>query len=172
MTKPIGAGIINTAIKGGIASQSDIDEAVKSMSTLNEFGLAAIRKGGGANALTDITGFGIGGHLIEMMDGADLSCNIFADDLSFLSSARSFAQMGLVPKGAYDNKRYFKDRYQSDYNDSTDDLIFSPETSGGLLISTDEKNVKNILKYLDDSPYKGSVIGEVIKKSDKRIYVK
>lgn len=172
MTKPIGAGIINTAIKGGIANESDIEEAVKSMSTLNEFGLNAIRRGGGANALTDITGFGIGGHLIEMMEGSDLSCNLYADDLNVMTSARTFASMGLVPKGAYDNKKYFSNRYESLYTDTTDDLVFDPETSGGLLIATEEKNVKEILKVLNDSPYKGSVIGEVIPKSDKRIYLK
>lgn len=172
MTKPLGVGILNTAIKGGIATESEINEAVNSMKTLNEAGLNAIKHGGGANALTDITGFGMGGHLIEMMDGADLSCDVDPKGMAIFESAINYAKMGLIPKGAYDNKRFFKDRYESSYNNFIDDIVFDPETSGGLLMSVPEKNVKNIIKYLDDTPYKGSVIGQVTKKREKRIYLK
>ncbi len=172
MTKPLGVGILNTAIKGGIATESELNEAVNSMKTLNEAGLNAIKHGGGANALTDITGFGMGGHLIEMMDGADLSCDVDPKGMAIFESAINYAKMGLIPKGAYDNKRFFKDRYESSYNNFIDDIVFDPETSGGLLMSVPEKNVKNIIKYLDDTPYKGSVIGQVTKKREKRIYLK
>lgn len=172
MTKPIGTGIINTAIKGDLAKASDIEEAVATMSTLNAFGLDAIQKAGGANGLTDITGFGLGGHLIEMMEGADLSCELYGEEIAALQSATDFAKMGLVPKGAYDNKKYFRDKYESDFKDYMDDLIFNPETSGGLLISVDEKRGHKILENLQNAPFAPAYIGRVTEKKEKRIYVK
>ena len=135
MTKPIGTGVLTTAIKAGFAKQDEIDEVVKSMSTLNAFGLKAIEQGGGATAATDITGFGLAGHLIEMLDGADLSCDLYTDKLVAIKSAHDYAQMGLVPKGTYDNKKYFSNRYESMHNDYIDDLVFDPQTSGGLSVS-------------------------------------
>lgn len=172
MTKPIGTGVLTTAIKAGFAKQNEIDEVVKSMSTLNAFGLKAIEQGGGATAATDITGFGLAGHLIEMLDGADLSCDLYTDKLVAIKSAHDYAQMGLVPKGTYDNKKYFSNRYESTHNDYIDDLVFDPQTSGGLLITADEKRANKIMQALKDSPYPGAIIGEVTKKREKRLYVK
>lgn len=172
MTKPIGIGVLTTAIKAGFAKQNEVDEVVKSMSTLNAFGLKAIEQGGGATAATDITGFGLAGHLIEMLDGADLSCDLYTDKLVAIKSAHDYAQMGLVPKGTYDNKKYFSNRYESMHNDYIDDLVFDPQTSGGLLITADEKRANKIMQALNDSPYPGAIIGEVTKKREKRLYVK
>ena len=172
MTKPIGTGVLTTAIKAGFAKQDEIDEVVKSMSTLNAFGLKAIEQGGGATAATDITGFGLAGHLIEMLDGADLSCDLYTDKLVAIKSAHDYAQMGLVPKGTYDNKKYFSNRYESMHNDFIDDLVFDPQTSGGLLITADEKRANKIMQALRDSEYPGAIIGEVTKKREKRLYVK
>lgn len=172
MTKPIGTGVLTTAIKAGFAKQDEIDEVVKSMSTLNAFGLKAIEQGGGATAATDITGFGLAGHLIEMLDGADLSCDLYTDKLVTIKSAHNYAEMGLVPKGTYDNKKYFSNRYESMHNDFIDDLVFDPQTSGGLLITADEKRANKIMQALRDSEYPGVIIGEVTKKREKRLYVK
>lgn len=172
MTKPIGTGVLTTAIKAGFAKQDEIDEVVKSMSTLNAFGLKAIEQGGGATAATDITGFGLAGHLIEMLDGADLSCDLYTDKLVAIKSAHNYAEMGLVPKGTYDNKKYFSNRYESMHNDFIDDLVFDPQTSGGLLITADEKRANKIMQALRDSEYPGAIIGEVTKKREKRLYVK
>ena len=172
MTKPIGTGVLTTAIKAGFAKQDEIDEVVKSMSTLNAFGLKAIEEGGGATAATDITGFGLAGHLIEMLDGADLSCDLYTDKLVAIKSAHNYAEMGLVPKGTYDNKKYFSNRYESMHNDFIDDLVFDPQTSGGLLITADEKRANKIMHALRDSAYPGAIIGEVTKIREKRLYVK
>ena len=172
MTKPIGTGVLTTAIKAGFAKQDEIDEVVKSMSTLNAFGLKAIEEGGGATAATDITGFGLAGHLIEMLDGADLSCDLYTDKLVAIKSAHNYAEMGLVPKGTYDNKKYFSNRYESMHNDFIDDLVFDPQTSGGLLITADEKRANKIMQALRDSEYPGAIIGEVTNKRETRLYVK
>lgn len=172
MTKPIGTGIITTAIKAEFANKEEIDDTVKSMSTLNVFGLRAIEAGGGAHSATDITGFGLGGHLIEMLDGADLSCDLYTENLITLRGADNYAKMGLVPKGTYDNKNYFANRYESSNNNFVDDLIFDPQTSGGFLIAVDEKRAAKIMKALKDSPYPGAVIGNITKKREKRLYVK
>lgn len=172
MTKPAGSGILTTAIKAGFAKEDEINEVVKSMSTLNAFGLDAIKAGGGAHACTDITGFGLAGHLIEMLDGADLSANLYTKELFTVKGAHDYASMGLVPKGAYDNKKYFSNRYVSDHEDFIDDLVFDPQTSGGLLIAVDEKRAMKIMEALKSSPYPGAIIGEVTKKREKRLYVK
>lgn len=171
-TKPIGVGIINTAIKGDIATEKEIEMAIDVMSTLNSFGLDAIEFANGANALTDITGFGLGGHLIEMMQGADLSCELYADEISVLSGAKNYASMGLIPKGAYDNKKHFSKDYISKFSDITDDIIFDPETSGGFLISVDEKRAKEIIKFLNDFKFQPKIIGSVINKQEKSLIIK
>lgn len=171
LTKPIGIGILNTALKGGIATEEEIHGVIEVMRTLNAFGLEAIRRGGGAHAATDVTGFGLGGHLIEMMEGADLSCTLSKRQLPLLKGAAEYAAMGLVPKGAYDNKKYFQNRYVHADRDVYDDLIFDPETSGGLLISVDPHRAKAIMKALETAPFEARMIGEVHERTETRLTI-
>ena len=109
LTKPIGTGIISTAIKGGLASDEQIKQAVKNMSTLNKYA-AQIAKDFEVHACTDVTGFGLGGHLIESAKGAGVIIEIDTEKVGVLDGVMEFAAMGLFPAGAHKNKLFFEPR--------------------------------------------------------------
>ena len=106
LTKPIGTGVISTALKGGLASADQVDQAVKIMSTLNK-DAALIAQGFDVHACTDVTGFGLGGHLIEAAKGADVCIEIYTQKIDMLDGVEEFAAMGLLPAGAHKNKSFF-----------------------------------------------------------------
>ncbi len=97
LTKPLGVGIINTAIKAGLASETAVHEAVRSMTTLNSYGKNATRNLSGVHSITDITGFGLLGHAIEMAEGSAVTLRIKSNDVPFIGEAEEYANMGLVP---------------------------------------------------------------------------
>ncbi|SHH66741.1 selenophosphate synthase [Sporanaerobacter acetigenes DSM 13106] len=172
LTKPIGTGIINTAIKGGLADEKSYDEAVKVMTTLNKYAKDAIDKVG-VNGCTDITGFGLLGHSLEMAMASSVSLKIDHDKISLIEGALYFAQMGLVPAGAYKNEAYIGDRvkFLREIPVEKKDILFDPQTSGGLLISVSEDKVDKLLEELKNTPTSFSVVGEVLEKRDHYIYV-
>ena len=110
LTKPIGTGIISTAIKGGLASEDQVKQAVKTMSTLNKYA-ALIAKDFHVHACTDVTGFGLGGHLIEVAKGAGLRIEIYTEKIGVLDGVMAYAAMGLLPAGAHKNKSFFCTAY-------------------------------------------------------------
>lgn len=172
LTKPIGTGIINTAIKGGLADEKSYDEAVKVMTTLNKYAKEAIDKVG-VNGCTDITGFGLLGHSLEMAMASSVSLKIDHDKIPLIEGALYFAQMGLVPAGAYKNEAYIGDRvkFLREIPVEKKDILFDPQTSGGLLISVSEDKVDKLLEELKNTPTSFSVVGEVLEKRDHYIYV-
>ncbi|XOQ18632.1 MAG: selenide, water dikinase SelD [Sporanaerobacter sp.] len=172
LTKPIGTGIINTAIKGGLADKKSYDEAVKVMTTLNKYAKEAIDKVG-VNGCTDITGFGFLGHSLEMAMASSVSLKIDHDKIPLIEGALYFAQMGLVPAGTYKNEAYIGDRvkFLVDIPVENKDILFDPQTSGGLLISVPEDKVDKLLEELKNTPTSFSVVGEVVEKQDYYIYV-
>ena len=172
LTKPIGTGIINTAIKGGLADKKSYDEAVKVMTTLNKYAKEAIDKVG-VNGCTDITGFGFLGHSLEMAMASSVSLKIDHDKIPLIEGALYFAQMGLVPAGTYKNEAYIGDRvkFLADIPVENKDILFDPQTSGGLLISVPEDKVDKLLEELKNTPTSFSVVGEVVEKQDYYIYV-
>ena len=173
LTKPIGLGIINTAIKGGIATESEISSAVHTMETLNKYAKRAIENNT-INACTDITGFGLMGHCYEMAKGSSTTFVLNSSAIHYLDGAINYATMGLIPKGCYDNKKFVGNNYVAD--ESVDEnilnVLFNPETSGGLLISIPKDEVNEVLNKLKNIPTKFSVIGEVIEKQEKYLMIK
>ena len=135
LTKPIGTGIISTALKGGLASEDQVRQAVKTMSTLNK-DAALIAKDFNVHACTDVTGFGLGGHLIEAAKGADVRIEIYTEEVGVLDGVMEFAAMGLLPGGAHKNKSFFAPhvRVAQGTDRVRSDLMFDPQTSGGLLL--------------------------------------
>lgn len=168
LTKPLGIGIINTAIKGGICDEKTYKEAVKVMSTLNRFGKEAIDKVEGVNSLTDITGFGLLGHALEMAEGSSVTVKINHRNIPMIDNTLEYAKMGLIPAGAYDNRSFVGDRikFLNKIDNDIEDVLFDPQTSGGLLISIDKEKVDLLLKELIDSPTKYAIIGEVIQQGE------
>lgn len=173
LTKPIGLGIINTAIKGSIASQSEIDDAIKTMETLNKYAKKAVENNT-INSCTDITGFGLMGHCFEMAKGSNTTFILDSKNIPFIKGAIDYANMGLIPKGCYDNKKYVSDNYKllNKVDEAIVNTMFNPETSGGLLLSVPKNEVDDILMNLKDTPTKFAVIGEVVEKEEKYLLIK
>lgn len=172
LTKPIGLGIINTAIKGGIVDRTTYNEAIHVMTTLNKYGKKALDKVQ-ANAVTDITGFGLLGHALEMAEGSNVGIKIDHKKIPLVNNTLEYARMGLIPAGAYDNKKYIGDRvlFKSKLEDEIKDVLFDPQTSGGLLVSIPEKDLDLFLEALKENPTKYSIIGEVIEKDEHYLIV-
>ena len=163
LTKQIGSGIVNTAIKAEMASPSAIREAQTVMASLNKIGKQVVEKYD-VSACTDITGFGLLGHCVEMASASD--------DIAYLQDAYDYAKMGLVPAGAYKNKRYSINQVEVGSVEETYlDLLYDPQTSGGLLISVSPKEYENMMRDFRASGLDTtvSVIGTVAPKSDKLI---
>lgn len=174
LTKPLGVGIINTALKGGLIGEFDdiYLGAVESMMTLNMYGKRAMDNLR-VNACTDITGFGLIGHIYEMAEGADVTIEINSSDIPVLKGAKEFAEMGLVPEGSYDNRAYVGDNARFDIDDPVvEDILYDPETSGGLLISLPKDQAELLLENLKDSKLPYGIVGRVTEKQDKYIIVK
>lgn len=172
LTKPIGTGIINTAIKGGLADKKDYDEAVKVMTTLNKFAIEAANKVG-VNGCTDITGFGLLGHSLELAEASSATLKIKYKDIPLIEGALQYAQMGLVPAGAYSNESYIGDKIQfnTELPREIIDILYDPQTSGGLLISVSEDKVCELLKELKYTPTDFGVIGQVVEREDKYLII-
>lgn len=171
ITKPLGTGIINTAIKGGIASEAAYETAVKVMTTLNKYA-GEIVAGYKITACTDITGFGLMGHAYEMASASDVTIRIFKDRLPYIKEAREYAEIGLVPEGSYNNRAYLVGKYEFEgVEEWQADIIFDPQTSGGLLFTCTKEEAGKILEELDNLELKSYIIGQAEEYSGKHIIV-
>lgn len=172
LTKPLGVGILNTAIKAQMIEEETYNKAVKIMTTLNKYGKIAMDKVG-ANGCTDVTGFGLLGHGLEMALASSVTLKIHSNKIPVVSEALNFASMGLVPAGAYSNKAYIGNRVyiKNKISEELEDILFDPQTSGGLLISVDKEKVDALLEELKNNPVEYGIIGEVVEKQSYPIIV-
>lgn len=172
LTKPIGLGILNTAIKGDIATSEEIKEAVFNMETLNKYAKRAMQNLT-INACTDITGFGLLGHCYEMAKGSNTTFMINSKNINFLSGVEEYSKMGLIPKGCYDNRKFVGENYskKNEIEEHIMDILFNPETSGGLLFSIPKSELEIALELLKETPTKFSVIGEVVELKEKFLII-
>jgi len=138
LTKAIGTGVIATALKGGLASAEAVNAMVNSMCALNKKASEVASKFG-LKACTDVTGFGLAGHLVEMARSSHCMIRIRSGSVPLLEGARKAASMGLVPGGAHANRKYFSSWVEIDQKIFLDisDLMFDPQTSGGLILAID-----------------------------------
>jgi selenide,water dikinase len=169
LTKPIGMGVIATAIKAKMASKTATNNLIEVASTLNKKASEIMLKYG-CHACTDITGFGLGGHLLEMARASKTGFTIYADKISLIPEAREYALTGLIPAGSYAIKHFCEKGVEIDPRVETVliDLIFDPQTSGGLVISLGSDVADACLKELR---YEGistaEIIGEVLRPHPK-----
>lgn len=173
LTKALGTGIIATAIKAGMADETHAKEFVTSMGTLNKHAAEIMLKYS-VNACTDVTGFGLAGHLMEMMEGNDLSIEIDSSALPLMGGVEDYAATGLVPGGLYRNRDYVSGRcsFSDGVKPVCRDIIFDPQTSGGLLISLPEKEAVMLNEELKKTGIvKSSLIGKIKRKTDNKIYI-
>ena len=171
LTKPLGTGIVNTAVKAEMASKEAEKEVIQVMTTLNKQAKQIIEKYP-IHSCTDVTGFGLAGHTMEMAEGSQVTVEITMSQVPVQSEAAEYAKMGLIPEGAYRNRNYTEKRIAyGDVEEYEKDLFFDPQTSGGLLISTDEKTARQILADFQQAqvelPY--GIIGRVLEKQEKPV---
>ncbi len=173
LTKPLGLGIINTAIKASLTDDDQYKGAVHTMATLNKYSIEAL-EGIEIHACTDITGFGLIGHSIEMAEGSKVSIEIDSAAIPILEGAVDFAQMGIIPGGMYTNKKYMVHKVENrGADEAMEDIMYDPQTSGGLLLALPEKEADKAIQILrEKNPTKFAVIGRVMEADEKTVYLK
>jgi selenide, water dikinase len=168
LTKALGTGLIATAIKADLASPASTESMIKSVCSLNRTSSEAALKYG-VRACTDVTGFGLAGHLVEMARASSCKVKVYSKNVPALDGALEAASMGLVPAGAYRNREFFSGWISSDPNipQEIGDLLFDPQTSGGLLVGIAKEKSDELLKEMQYRGVLAAKIGEVIEKSDE-----
>ncbi len=139
ITKPLGTGVLTTALKGGKVRDADLGEAVRWMTTLNDRASETASRAG-AHACTDVTGFGLLGHAYNMVKSTAVDFTMLLDDIPVMPGVREMIDAGMVAEGAYSNMKHLRDRIDFDEGIAEEEmlLLFDPQTSGGLLISLGE----------------------------------
>ncbi|MFH1231229.1 MAG: selenide, water dikinase SelD [Planctomycetota bacterium] len=183
LTKPLGVGIVNTAVKAGLASSQIIEASQQVMITLNRVAAEVMLEIGvnpahnlqigqpkvevmcGVNACTDVTGFGLLGHLCEMIAPSQSGIIIETSTVPVLDKVEEFAQMGLIPAGTYRN-RNFREKMIKKTKEIPEylmDILFDPQTSGGLLISVSEEKTDELIRRLKSKNVQSAcIIGKVV----------
>ena len=171
-TKPLGIGIITTAQKADIASKESVEKAVEAMTFLNKSAKDCMIKYE-VHACTDVTGFSMMGHSLEMAQGSDTQIRIYTDNIDVIDGAFEFAQMGILPEGMYRNRTYAEPFVDAgDVPLYIQDVLYDPQTSGGLLISVAADDADKLLSDLKECTLSAYIIGEVEEYTgDKRIFL-
>lgn len=168
LTKPLGTGIVNTAVKAEMASPQAQEEVIRVMTALNKKAKQIIEQYE-VHACTDVTGFGLAGHSIEMAEGSGVTLEIFTNQLPIQSEAMEYAKMGLIPAGAYRNRSYTEEKIEmGDTEEALLDIFFDPQTSGGLLISVTPEAGEQIMNEFKTAEMENAyaIIGKVIEKGE------
>jgi selenide, water dikinase len=168
LTKPLGTGIVATAVKADLADADATHAMEASMSTLNRTaGEAMLRFG--VHACTDVTGFGLVGHLCEMLSESDLGAELDHTSLPLLPGVAGFADMGLMPAGLHRNREYREGAVEilARVPQATRDVLFDPQTSGGLLIALPADDARALVAMLTGA----TVIGEIVAGASGRILI-
>jgi selenide,water dikinase len=164
LTKALGTGIVSTALKGGMASAEAIRKIVESMVTLNRTASEWMRKFG-AHACTDITGFSFIGHALEMAIASQVGMVIQSKAIPVFPEAKEYAKMGLIPGGAHSNRQFFSCKVETHSNvpDLLVDILYDPQTSGGLFISLPSEEAEKLVATLKKEHHLYScIVGEVV----------
>ena len=152
LTKPIGTGVLTTALKRDLATAADISAAVTSMATLNAGAARAMRAtGGGVHAATDVTGFGLLGHLRNMLVASGLAAELDAAAVPLFSNAVALAERGAIPGGSKRNRDTLSPdvKFGADVPEAIRVLLFDAQTSGGLLIAVDPDRAGALIATLE-----------------------
>jgi selenide,water dikinase len=160
LTKPLGAGVVTTALKREQADQAHVQAAVESMMRLNRAASHAALASG-VRAATDVTGFGLIGHALEMAQQAQVGFQIRFADLPFLPGAQAYADAWIFPGGAENNEKYYRPgvRFTVELTLAQQWLLFDPETSGGLLIPVPPPGIATFERMMGQGAWR---IGQVI----------
>ncbi|RXK52510.1 selenide, water dikinase SelD [Aquirufa rosea] len=170
LTKPLGVGILTTAQKRGIVSPEDLQLAVKQMSSLNNLGekLGPLPY---VKSLTDVTGFGLLGHLVEMCDGSGVSASLFFNQIPTLPQISHYLEKKCFPGGTSRNWASYGHRVDEQISEQQRLIGADPQTSGGLLIAVDKKFQAKFESFALAQGFSLNVIGETMAKGEKAIYL-
>lgn len=171
LTKQIGSGIINTSAKAEMGDADSLAEAITVMSSLNKYPSLAMRDFT-VHACTDVTGFGLLGHLYEMVEPSEITAQIHVGWVPLITNAKDYAEEGLVPGGSYKNRQYTgKNVNLTDVDRDWFDVLYDPQTSGGLLFAIPEEEADAAMRALKEAHLetRTAIIGEIIKPEDKKI---
>lgn len=173
LTKPIGSGIVSTALKGEMCPKDVEDKTISVMKYLNKNAANAMIEVG-VNACTDVTGFSLIGHAFEMAHFSGVTIEISSKDVPIIEGVKELSSKGLIPGGTYRNKQYLKKYVKFENPDNTmEDILYDPQTSGGLLISVSESKAVSLVNKINSmSNISCHIVGRVLKKEDYDIIVK
>jgi len=173
LTKPLGTGILNTALKGGQLNETETDAVISQMASLNK-SAAEVMTALGAHASTDITGFGLVGHAAEMVTLGEVCFRLNWNKIPLMEGAERWAKAGLIPGGAYSNREYREDLLdiEMDLKEWMLDILFDPQTSGGLLIAAPGSVADEMLRRIRAAGCQtAAIIGEVVAEPKGRIII-
>ena len=171
LTKPLGSGIISSAIKKNIASEKAISEVTEVMTTLNDKALEAAKELN-ANAITDVTGFGLLGHLIEMIGDSEVTVNIYLDNVPVIEHAKEYFNNGVYPSGSKRNFDSAKENIiYSDDQESFVKILSDAQTSGGLLISAPNDNSIDLDDISDRLGLNIWEIGDIVSRYKNKVNI-
>ncbi len=172
LTKRIGTGIITTAAKGRLASEKAVETVAQSMAALNKTASEVMLQIG-VNACTDITGFGLLGHACEMIQDSEVGFKIRSVSVPVFPETLSLARMGMIPGGTYRNKEFRAKMVDAvGIGDVMMDILFDPQTSGGLFMSVSPDKAGLLLSALKEAGVAdAAIVGEVVSHPEQRIVV-
>ena len=166
LTKPLGIGILSTAQKKKVITQKDHALAVKQMCALNDIG-AKLSSINGVNAVTDVTGFGLAGHLLEVCKGSQVSAEVYFEKLPLLPNVLKYIESDCVPGGTFRNFESYGE-YLSELSDIEKSIICDPQTSGGLLVSVSKDGLQDFLELTRLNNLDLKPIGKILVESAKK----
>lgn len=173
LTKRVGSGLLNTAVKGELLEQSELGDLYREMSTLNKYAAEAARDFD-VHGCTDVTGFGLAGHLCEMAEGAGVTACLSYSAVPLFDSAADMARMGIVPGGAYRNEDYFRDRVKVDEGlaEEVPEVVFDPQSSGGLMFALPPEQADELVERIRATGVSAARVGEFVARGEGEPFVR
>ncbi len=167
LTKPLGTGILSTAVKGKELGATALDHLISVMAQLNKSASEAMNSLT-VHAATDVTGFGLAGHLTEMIKGS-IGVELYRDKIPYFKEAIELASTGFLPGGLYKNRDFYRNQVVSSREDFFYDIIFDPQTSGGLLIALDPEDQESFAERAKSLQLEYWTIGRFTAKPEGKI---
>jgi len=175
LTKALGTGIVSTAVKGGIAPANLVGKAIRAMTTLNKSGAEALKETPEVHACTDVTGFGFLGHACEMIEDSRVGMVINAGAVPLFDGLQEISELGILPAGLHRNRQFRSDVIEIDSAcpEWQIDVLFDPQTAGGLLIAVAATEAERLLARLHRNGLEdAAIVGEVTERHPGKITVK
>ena len=172
LTKPLGTGIVSTALKGGVADETLVMKSIVTMTTLNKTAAEIVGKTQDVHACTDITGFGFLGHAAEMIEGSEVGIVIHALSVPYIPGIREFVEMGIVPGGLHRNRAFRNSiiEVSPECPDWMVDILFDPQTAGGLLIVVSADQAESLIEKMHDQGISdAAIVGEIVAEPEGKI---